>query len=102
MEFDVKVEKGWCTGRNGTFEIGSVVVTADGSGMVRIGCVSKGLKRNLNAGFEISVAALDSLAAQWQASRSGIKSIKASRISALRKCLVDALHELDMIREEDL
>ena len=80
-----------CVGRNGEFQICSVVVDENPGGGFSVKGVSKRLHRNLSGGFVLDAEVLDRLATQWLESR--------GKINASAKVLHSIDKKLDEIRE---
>lgn len=98
MQIEVDVQ-GMCTGRNGTFDIGKVVVESLGEDDINIGCVTRGLRRRLNAGMVINVAAMDELATKWLMARGG-DGKSENRLQKVRSLLVEMLEYIDKAKDD--
>jgi hypothetical protein len=82
-----------CTGRNGKYQVGYITLQLNKDGKVKMGFVSRKLHRQINAGAEFPAEAMDYLAKEWLASRSGDASARSTLEGAAR-CLEGVLRDL--------
>ena len=87
-----------CTGRNGTYGVGMVLVQVKMDGMASIGAVSKNLHRVLNGGISISADDMDRLALEWIRYR-GVEhnAVQASDVVEAMRLLKEAEERLSSV-----